>query len=128
MYRRERTPLYDAFFSAPNIETIQMGIIKETFAKTGENIGRQDARPLTIIMESIYSTNAMDYYGNIQPQLDQMNQAVVVESSRQTIMGVDAYKRYIRDITGYPQVNQLPDPVSTSEVGKKIPMNNKYAF
>ena len=128
MYKRERTPLYDAFFSAPNVENIQSGIIQETFAKTGETIGRQDARPLSIIMESIFSTNATNYYGDIQNQINQMNRAVILESSRQTVMGVDAYKRYIRDITQNPQVNQLPDPISTSEMGKKMPVNTKYAF
>lgn len=128
MYKRERTPLYDAFFSAPNVDVIQTGIIQETLAQTGETIRPQDARPLSIIMESIFSTNATNYYGDIQNQLNQMNRAVIVESSRQTIMGIGAYKRYIRDITVYPQTNQIPDPVSTSEVGKKIPINNKYAF
>lgn len=128
MYKRERTPLYDAFFSAPNTAAIQTGIMKQTYEKTGQQISQQDARPLSIIMESIFATNASDFHGNLQQQIDQMNRATINESVRQTVMGIDAYKRYIRDISEYPQTNQMADPIMVSQTGKKIPMNNKYAF
>lgn len=126
MYRQTRTPLYDAFFSEFNYNTIQNGIIAETRAKTGKEINKQDARPLTIIMESVYSVNAYNPYGDIQAQVDSMNKQVVQECSRQTIMGVNAYARYIEDLKTPPEPMQNPKLITN--YGEKIPFNTKIGL
>lgn len=126
MYRQTRTPLYDAFFSEFNYNAIQSGIIRETKIKTGTDIKKQDARPLTIIMESVYSLNAYNPYGDIPKQVEFMNKQVIDECTRQTVMGIDAYKRYITDIKSAPE--PMKNPKLVSGYGEKIPFNNKIGI
>jgi hypothetical protein len=126
MYKQTRTPLYDAFFSEFNYNTIQNGIITETRIKTGKSINKQDSRPLTIIMESVYSVNAYNPYGNIQAQVESMNKQVIQECTRQTVMGIGAYMRYIQDIKTPPQPMQNPTMISS--YGEKIPFNTKIGL
>lgn len=123
---RERTPLYTAFFSDFNISRIQDGIITKTLEQTGKTISPQDARPLTIIMESIFSTNVVNYYSEITKQLDFMNSLVVKECTRQTVMGVQSYMRFINDQSSMPIPGK--NSVMVSEIGNKIPFNNKIGF
>ena len=123
---RERTPLYVAFFSDFNISRIQDGIITKTLEQTGKTISPQDARPLTIIMESIFSTNVVNYYSEITKQLDFMNSLVVKECTRQTVMGVQSYMRFINDQSSMPIPGK--NSVMVSEIGNKIPFNNKIGF
>ncbi len=126
MYKQTRTPLYDAFFSEFNYSKIQNGIIAATRAQTGQDINPQDARPLTIIMESIYSVNAYNPYGDIKDQVEFMNQQVIRECTRQTVMGISAYKRYIDDIKKPPEPMQNPTLVGT--YGEKMPFNTKIGL
>lgn len=126
MYGKERTPLYDAFFSEFNMNTIQDGIIQRTLEQTGKNINKQDARPLSIIMESVYSVNVYNPYGDIQSQVSAMNNQVIYECTRQTVMGVQAYSRYINDINSQPV--PMNNPAYTSPVGIKIPFNDKIGI
>lgn len=126
MYGKERTPLYDAFFSEFNMNTIQDGIIRSTQAQTGKTINRQDSRPLSIIMESVYSVNSYNPYGDIQSQISFMNDVVIKECVKQTVMGVQAYQRYINDIGSQPV--PLSNPSYTSPVGIKMPFNTKIGI
>jgi len=123
---REQTPLYTAFYSDFNISRIQDGIIALTLERTGKTISPQDARPLTIIMESIFSTNAVNYYADIPRQIDFMNGLVVKECTRQTVMGVQSYMRFISDQQGMPMPND--NSILVSGVGNKIPFNTKIGF
>ena len=126
MYGKERTPLYDAFFSEFNMNTIQDGIIQRTREQTGKTINKQDARPLTIIMESVYSVNSYNPYGDIQSQISVMNDQVIYECTRQTVMGVQSYQRYINDINSQPM--PMDNPQYTSPVGIKMPFNTKLGL
>lgn len=126
MYHQTKTPLYVAFFSEYNMNVIQEAIISKTYEQTKQTISKQDARPLTIIMESVYSVNSANPYGNIQQQIKFMNQRVVVECVRQTTMGVSAYARYINDISTTPI--PLGNPTFISSVGNKIPFNSKIGI
>ena len=126
MYHQTKTPLYVAFFSEYNMNVIQESIISKTYEQTKQTISKQDARPLTIIMESVYSVNSANPYGNIQQQIKLMNQRVVVECVRQTTMGVSAYARYINDISTTP--TPLGNPTFISSVGNKIPFNSKIGI
>lgn len=126
MYRQIKTPLYVAFFSEYNMNVIQDAIIDKTFEYTKQRISKQDARPLTIIMESVYSVNAANPYGNVQDQIKIMNQRVVTECVKQTTMGVSAYTRYINDISTNPM--PIGNPVYSSTFGNKIPFNSKLGL
>ena len=126
MYGKERTPLYDAFFSEFNMNTIQDGIIRYTKEQTGQTINKQDARPLSIIMESVYSVNSYNPYGDIQSQISFMNEVVIKECVKQTVMGVQSYQRYIKDINSQPI--PLTNPQYTSPVGIKMPFNTKLGL
>ena len=126
MYHQTKTPLYVAFFSEYNINAIQEGIISKTYEQTKQEISKQDARPLTIIMESVYSVNSVNPYGDIQQQIKLMNQRVIAECVKQIIMGISAYNRYINDISTTP--NPLGNPTFISSVGNKIPFNTKIGL
>ena len=126
MYHQTKTPLYVAFFSEYNMNVIQDGIISETLDQTGKRISKQDARPLTIIMESVYSVNAPNPYGNIQEQIKRMNKATIMECVKQTVMGIASYSRYINDINSNPV--PLGNPSYISSVGNKIPFNSKIGI
>lgn len=126
MYGKERTPLYDAFFSEFNMNVIQDGIIQRTRDQTGKTINKQDARPLSIIMESVYSVNSYNPYGDIQSQISFMNDVVIKECVKQTVMGVQSYQRYINDINSQPMPMQ--NPQYTSPVGIKMPFNTKLGI
>jgi hypothetical protein len=123
---RERTPLYIAFYSSFNMSRIQDGIVELTRERTGKSISPQDARPLTIIMESIFSTNAVNYYSDIPRQIEFMNSLVVKECTRQTVMGVQSYMRFINDQQSMPVPND--NSVLVSSVGNKIPFNTKIGL
>jgi hypothetical protein len=105
---------------------IQNGIITKTLEQTGKKISAQDARPLTIIMDSIFSTNAVNYYTNLPNQIEFMNNLVIKECTRQTVMGVQSYMRFISDQSGMP----IPanNSILVSSVGNKIPFNNKIGL
>lgn len=126
MYGKERTPLYDAFFSEFNMNTIQEGIIQKTREQTGKTINKQDARPLSIIMDSVYSVNSYNPYGDIQSQITFMNDVVVQECVKQTVMGVRSYQRYINDIKSQP--TPLDNPAYMSGFGNKMPFNDKIGL
>lgn len=126
MYGKQRTPLYDAFFSEFNMNTIQDGIIRRTREQTGQDINKQDARPLSIIMESVYSVNSYNPYGEIQSQILFMNDVVVQECVKQTVMGVKSYQRYMNDIKSQPI--PMNNPEYTSTFGNKMPFNTKIGL
>jgi hypothetical protein len=77
-------------------------------------------------MESVYSVNAYNPYGDIPVQVDFMNKQVIQECTRQTVMGIGAYTRYIQDIKA--PLQPMQNPTMISNYGEKIPFNTKIGL
>lgn len=124
MYKQERNPLYMTFFSRENLNRIQSNIQRETANQTGITIGRQNDNDLLAIMNSVFSVNSWNPYGELDNQINFMNSKVTEKAVSQIKSGMLSYKMYLKDISSTPVPSDLP--VNTSSYGKKIGINNKW--
>lgn len=124
MYNQERNQLRSWFFSPANIDRIQSSIHNETKAKTGISIGRQNDSDLIAIMNSVYSVNSWNPYGEYDNQINFMNSRVTEKAVSQVKTGLLSYKMYLNDLNSVPIPADLP--VNTSSYGRKIGTNNKW--
>jgi len=118
MFKQESNPLYRAFFSEENADSIQAMIRGEVRKRTGVSISRQNPMDLFAIMSSVYSVNTTNPYGNIGQQVSWMNGLVVSKCVEQVLSGMMSYQMYMADISSRPTPNDLPQ--NTSSYGKKL--------
>lgn len=124
-YIKERTPLWQAFFSGQNISTIQIGLRDAVIRDTGYKIDPQSEDDLRAIMGKVY-TNYYRSTGSVPEQVRIMNMAVIKETSEQVKSGILQQMYYLRDRSTGLRV--LDQPVNTSTYGKKVPINDKFLF
>ena len=122
MYKQESNPLYRAFFSEENADTIQRGIQSSVKQTLGVTVGNQNPADLFAIMGSVYSVNITNPYGNIQQQVQNMNRIVITKCAEQVVSGVRSYQMYLNDISKQPVPSALP--MSTTSCGKKLGQMN----
>jgi len=92
-----RTPLFDSFFSAYNIERIQTQlriIVKE---KTGYTIDRQDTNQLIICMRAIFVMHANPNPDDVTSETRRLNAHVLAEIVPMVGTGISSYLGYVRD-------------------------------
>jgi hypothetical protein len=77
-------------------------------------------------MRYTYINNAMNPYGNIETQVNKMNQQVVAKMLPQVRDGVSSYILYLRDASTLYVPNNLP--VNTSVAGDRLPINNRIGM
>lgn len=124
MYNQESNQLRSWFFSPANIDRIQNSIQRETRTQTGVTIGRQNDSDLIAIMNSVYSVNSWNPYGEYDNQINFMNSRVTEKALSQVKTGILSYKMYLNDLNSIPVPSDLP--VNTSSYGRKIGTNNKW--
>ena len=122
MYKQESNPLYRAFFSEENADTIQRCIQSSVKQTLGVTVGNQNPADLFAIMGSVYSVNITNPYGNIQQQVQNMNRIVITKCAEQVVSGVRSYQMYLNDISKQPVPSALP--MSTTSYGKKLGQMN----
>lgn len=125
MYKQESNPLHSWFFSSRNVDQIQNSIRREVANQTGVSIGRQNDNDLLAIMNSVYSVNSWNPYGDYENQLKFMNSKVGEKAVSQIRSGILSYKMYLNDISRQPVPSDLP--VNTSIYGKKLSIDNRFA-
>ncbi len=124
-YIKERTPLWQAFFSSQNVQNIQNGLQDTILRETGYRIDPQKEDDLLAFMGKVYTNYSRSYADrSIAEQVRTMNAAVIQETSQQVKSGILQQMYYLRDRSTGLRV--LDQPVNTSTYGKKIPINDKF--
>ncbi len=124
-YIKERTPLWQAFFSSQNVQNIQNGLQDTILRETGYRIDHQKEDDLLAFMGKVYTNYSRSYADrSIAEQVRTMNAAVIQETSQQVKSGILQQMYYLRDRSTGLRV--LDQPVNTSTYGKKIPINDKF--
>lgn len=124
-YIKERTPLWQAFFSSQNVQNIQSNLRDVVKRDTGYVIDAQKEDDLLAFMGKVFTNYSRSYSDrSISEQVRIMNAAVVQETSEQVKSGILQQMYYLRDRSTGLRV--LDQPVNTSTYGKKIPINDKF--
>jgi hypothetical protein len=108
----EVTPLSEAFFSAANIQRIQLMTRKAVYDRSGDKkyiIDDQSADELKIIMRAIYYQYARNLPDGVGAQVNDLNEKVVNWSAPHILSAVDHYYFYLNDIS------KLPVPLARSQ-------------
>jgi hypothetical protein len=124
-YVPARTPVSETFFSRFNIEYLHSAIVKNVNAKTGMNIDRQSDGDLQALMVRVYNHAIGDPYVQINNQVSYLNSLVVDEAIKTIQTGVLQQLSFADYISKNPV--PLAMPVSTTNYGKKILGNDKFA-
>lgn len=120
------TPLNTLFFSEFNQNLLQRGIRQAFKNKTGIAIDRQNADDLYSIMRVVFINNSGDHHTRVNEQVKMMNTRVIETALTQIQTGVSQYMAYVQDIDTIAV--PLAQPINTSNVGKKIPKNEKIGI
>lgn len=124
-YIKERTPLWQAFFSNQNVQNIQIALRDAVKRETGYAIDPQKEDDILAFMGKVYTNYSRSYTDrSIAEQVRIMNAAVVQETSQQVKSGIMQQIYYLRDRSTGLRV--LDQPVNTSTYGKKVPINDKF--
>lgn len=124
-YIKERTPLWQAFFSNQNVQNVQIALRDAVKRETGYAIDPQKEDDILAFMGKVYTNYSRSYTDrSIAEQVRIMNAAVVQETSQQVKSGIMQQIYYLRDRSTGLRV--LDQPVNTSTYGKKIPINDKF--
>lgn len=120
----ETTPISTAFFSAENVERIQMLIRKGVYDRSAPKhyvIDKQSVDELKIIMRAIYYQYARNLPKDIAGQVEDLNQKVIDWSVPHILSAVDHYHYYLNDISHLPV--PLAQPQHLSRAGtRSLPM------
>lgn len=116
----EATPVSKAFFSADNVNRLQILIRKGVFDRSqpkGYVIDNQSIDELKIIMRAIYYQYARNLPNDIAGQVADLNTKVVNWSVPHILSAVDHYMYYLNDISHLPI--PLAQPQHLSRAGTK---------
>jgi hypothetical protein len=107
-----RTPLSDLFFSATNIDALQIGMRNMVLDKTcgKHNIGRQSDKELMTIMKGIFLTNSKNIPVALVEQVRELNAQVLAFAVPRLINEINMHEKYLKDIS------QMPNPLCYGEV------------
>jgi len=121
--KKPMTPLNTVYFSQANVERVQRLLRDAIKSETGLSIDRQNQDDMLAFMRYTYINNAINPYGNIETQVNKMNQQVVAKMLPQVRDGLSSYILYLRDASTLYVPNSLP--VNTSVAGDRLPINNR---
>ena len=124
--KKPMTPLNTVYFSQANVERVQRLLRDAIKAETGLSIDRQNQNDVLAFMRYTYINNAINPYGNIETQVNKMNQQVVAKMLPQVRDGISSYILYLRDASTLYVPNSLP--VNTSVAGDRLPINNRIGM
>jgi hypothetical protein len=121
----EKTPMNQAFFSAPNFQIIQNKIRKDVFDKSGEIIDPVSTDDLFMVMRAIYLQESRNLPTNIKEQIDELNNRVATWCVPKIVAEVSMYRTYAKDISTLPI--PLAHPVNQSPAGTRtLPFKNFF--
>ena len=121
--KKPMTPLNTVYFSQANVERVQRLLRDAIKSETGLSIDRQNQDDMLAFMRYTYINNAINPYGNIETQVNKMNQQVVAKMLPQVRDGLSSYILYLRDASTLYVPNNLP--VNTSVAGDRLLINNR---
>ena len=121
--KKPMTPLNTVYFSQANVERVQRLLRDANKSETGLSIDRQNQDDMLAFMRYTYINNAINPYGNIETQVNKMNQQVVAKMLPQVRDGLSSYILYLRDASTLYVPNNLP--VNTSVAGDRLLINNR---
>ena len=117
---QEVSQLSTRFFSADNINTLQLGIIEgvKKLSKNQYNVGYQNEDSLKTIMRSIYLQHSMNLIDKVKEQVNALN-CMVLEYCVPKVYGeAQGYQRYLEDIS--TMATPLPLPVHPNKNDKTL--------
>lgn len=127
-YIKERTPLWYAYFSGDNIQTVQNGIKSKVKSATGYNIDDQNESDLLAMMGKVFTnySRGNESGSTIGQQVRLMNDVIIQEASAQVISGVRQQMYFLQDRAQGLQI--MDQPINTSTYGKKINSSDPRVF
>ncbi len=117
---QEESPLSKQYFSAENINTLQLGIIEgvRNLSKNQYNIGYQSEDALKVIMRRIFLEHSMDLPDRVREQVNSLN-LIVLEHCIPKVYGeVQSYYKYLEDISTI--ATPPPHPVQANRNDKTL--------
>lgn len=119
----QNDPLFMAFFSEQNINTIQKNLKQKVYQESDgrHKIGNQSVEQLQIIMHSIYLQYGKFQNTNIQEQVNELNELIYNYAVPNILTNIEQYLGYKRDVSTIPV--PLERPVNLNEAGLKMYIN-----
>ena len=117
---QEDSALSKQYFSADNINTLQLGIIEgvRNLSKNQYNIGYQNEDALKTIMRSIFLEHSLDLPNKIREQVNSLNQLVLEYCVPKVYGEAQGYYKYLEDISTL--VTPIPHPVQANRNDKTL--------
>ena len=113
-----RTPLNETFFGIMNLDVIQNRLRASIQKQTGYAIDRQSDTDLTVIMRKVYAEQAAHAQdGNVQAEVNRLNDMVLHVAVPMVASGVAGYLAYLKDASRLPE--PIPRGTQTSVKGTK---------
>ena len=109
MFRKSRTPLYDAFMSQRNMDKIQASIQTRVYQETGIRVTKQNQTTLRAVMESVFQDNAMHPQVVRDEEINHMNRVVINYSAPKISSAALSHAQYMKD--SQPRLYGSPFPV-----------------
>ena len=116
MFRKEETPLYNAFMSPRNVQKIQYSLQDHVADHTGWRPGQQDEIVLRSVMEAVFHENALGWVVTDE-EIHHMNKVVIDRLVPQIINGAQAYTQYLED--SRPRLGQAGFPTQPRPIATK---------
>jgi hypothetical protein len=116
----DHNALSDTFFTRTNVDRIQKEIRKEVYRISGPKqyvIDDQDVDELKMIMRAMYLQYSKNNAGNIQGQLQELNDLVIKWSVPRIMSEIEQYNYYLNDISHLPI--PLEQPMNMSSAGTR---------
>lgn len=116
----DETPLSRKFFSPENIQTIQVELVQQVYARSGDKkwvIDKQDVNELQIVMRAMYLQYAKNLETDIPGQIYALNKLVIDYCVPKIMTEVEAHFYYLKDISKMPV--PMDRSVSLSSAGTK---------
>lgn len=119
----QNDPLFMAFFSEQNINTIQKKLKQKVYQESDgrHTIGNQSVEQLQIIMHSIYLQYGKFQNTNIQEQVTELNELIYNYAVPNILTNIEQYLGYKRDVSTISV--PLEHPVNLNEAGLKMYIN-----
>lgn len=124
--KQEKTPLNSVYFSEFNVNLLQKTIRTQFKKLTGIVIDYQNEADLLAIMRSVFINNSTNQLEGVCDQVKKLNVVVISIALSQISTGVSQFMDYNKEIDMTLQL--LPNPVNTSNTGKKIYLNNQMTM
>ena len=102
-------PVLNKFFSDNNMSLLQNKLRYQVLKNTNNNISNQSCTEIYTVMKYVYVNNVKIVYTNFKPEIDRLNDLVLIELVPMVCSNILQHIQYIKDI------NTLPTPIKRGQ-------------